>query len=100
MKERARSITDQLSRAGVRVHCDDRENYSPGWKFSHWELKGVPLRLEVGPRDLESGSCVVARRDDGTKTTLPVTDDLRAFFNFRVLSIPLCSLGGRNTSFC
>merc|ERR1712106_225181 len=41
----------ELKEAGVRVKADLRENYSPGWKFNHWELKGVPIRLEVGPRD-------------------------------------------------
>ncbi len=44
-----------LKDAGVRVSGDYRENYSPGWKFNHWELKGVPIRLEVGPRDVKNG---------------------------------------------
>lgn len=39
----------------------------PGWKYNHWEMKGVPLRLELGPRDMDKGACVVARRDTGTK---------------------------------
>lgn len=46
-------ITKQLREAGLRVKEDARENYSPGWKYSHHELKGVPLRLELGPKDLE-----------------------------------------------
>lgn len=41
-----------LREAGLRVEADVRENYSPGWKYSHWELKGVPLRIEIGPKDL------------------------------------------------
>ena len=41
-----------LSEAGFRVEEDLRENYSPGWKYSHWEMKGVPLRIEIGPKDL------------------------------------------------
>ena len=43
-----------LSAAGIRVKLDDRTNYNPGWKYNHWELKGVPLRIEVGPRDVEA----------------------------------------------
>ena len=48
---------------GVRVETDKRDNYTPGWKFNHWEMKGVPLRLEMGPKDLENSSVVVVRRD-------------------------------------
>ncbi|KHJ46942.1 proline--tRNA ligase [Trichuris suis] len=56
----------------VRCMCDLRDNYSPGWKFSHWELKGVPVRLEVGPRDLAEGQVVLVRRDDSSKTVSPI----------------------------
>ena len=44
----------------------------PGWKFNHWELKGVPVRMEIGPRDIKSNSVVVVRRDNGAKATLPL----------------------------
>lgn len=47
--------------------CLLRQNYTPGWKFNHWEQKGVPLRIEVGPRDLASNQCRVVRRDNGDK---------------------------------
>jgi prolyl-tRNA synthetase len=47
----------------VRVHVDDRDEYSPGWKFNEWELRGVPLRLEIGPRDVERDQVTLARRD-------------------------------------
>jgi prolyl-tRNA synthetase len=47
----------------LRVHLDDREQYSPGYKFNEWELKGIPLRVEIGPKDIEKGSVAVARRD-------------------------------------
>jgi len=57
----------RLLKAGVRVKADMRENYSPGWKFNHWELKGVPIRLEVGPRDMKESQYVVVRRDTGEK---------------------------------
>jgi prolyl-tRNA synthetase len=47
----------------VRIHVDDRDAYSPGWKFNEWEMRGVPLRIEIGPRDVEQGQVVLARRD-------------------------------------
>ncbi|XP_060579607.1 LOW QUALITY PROTEIN: bifunctional glutamate/proline--tRNA ligase-like [Ruditapes philippinarum] len=59
-----------LAQGGVRVKEDLRDNYSPGWKFNHWELKGVPLRIELGPRDLKQNQMVVVRRDTGEKLTL------------------------------
>jgi prolyl-tRNA synthetase len=50
-----------------RVKIDDNDGYSPGWKFNQWEMKGVPIRLEIGPRDIENNQCVLARRDTGEK---------------------------------
>uniref|UniRef100_A0A8C8FL66 Bifunctional glutamate/proline--tRNA ligase n=1 Tax=Oncorhynchus tshawytscha TaxID=74940 RepID=A0A8C8FL66_ONCTS len=67
----------RLQRGEIRVKADLRENYSPGWKFNHWELKGVPIRLEVGPKDLKQGQCVAVRRDTGEKITLPEADTER-----------------------
>ncbi|XP_037650125.1 bifunctional glutamate/proline--tRNA ligase isoform X1 [Sebastes umbrosus] len=61
----------RLQAAGIRVKTDLRDNYSPGWKFNHWELKGVPIRLEVGPKDMQQRQCVTVRRDSGVKTTIP-----------------------------
>uniref|UniRef100_A0A1A8L4V1 Bifunctional glutamate/proline--tRNA ligase n=1 Tax=Nothobranchius pienaari TaxID=704102 RepID=A0A1A8L4V1_9TELE len=61
----------RLLDAGVRVKTDLRENYSPGWKFNHWELKGVPVRLEVGPKDMQQKHCVAVRRDSGEKVKIP-----------------------------
>ena len=55
----------------VRVKVDDRDNVSPGWKFNEWELKGVPIRIEIGPKDLEKGQVVVVRRDTREKTPVP-----------------------------
>ncbi|XP_036950879.1 bifunctional glutamate/proline--tRNA ligase isoform X2 [Acanthopagrus latus] len=60
----------RLLDAGIRVKTDLRENYSPGWKFNHWELKGVPIRLEVGPKDMQQRQCVAVRRDTGAKVTV------------------------------
>lgn len=54
-----------LKRAGVRADVDSRQNYTPGWKFNHWELKGVPVRIEVGPRDIANKQCRLVRRDNG-----------------------------------
>ncbi|MCL4264089.1 MAG: proline--tRNA ligase [Anaerolineae bacterium] len=56
-------IQQELTDAGVRVKVDDRENLTPGYKFNDWELRGVPLRLEIGPRDVENNSAALARRD-------------------------------------
>ncbi|XP_056134251.1 bifunctional glutamate/proline--tRNA ligase isoform X2 [Lampris incognitus] len=59
-----------LQKADIRVKADLRDNYSPGWKFNHWELKGVPIRLEVGPKDMKQSQCVAVRRDTGEKVTV------------------------------
>ena len=53
-----------------RVKLDDRDNYSPGFKFNDWEMRGIPVRVEIGPRDIENGVCVVSRRDTGDKETV------------------------------
>ena len=61
-------LYDALKSAGVRVATDLRDE-TPGWKFNDWEMRGVPIRLELGPRDVENNQCVLARRDTGDKTT-------------------------------
>ena len=67
----ANKIKEMLS--DLRVHLDDREEVSPGFKFNEWELKGVPIRLELGPKDIENNSVVVARRDiQNSKTSIPI----------------------------
>ncbi|KAM3930026.1 bifunctional glutamate/proline--tRNA ligase isoform 2-T2 [Leptodactylus fuscus] len=60
----------RLLNVNIRARSDVRDNYSPGWKFNHWELKGVPIRLEVGPRDMKSQQFVAVRRDTGEKMTI------------------------------
>ena len=57
------AITKTLKEAGIRVKIDADDTKSPGWKFNFWEMKGVPIRIEIGPRDVEKNACVVARRD-------------------------------------
>lgn len=64
-------LEGELKNTGIRVKGDYRANYSPGWKFNHWELKGVPIRVELGPKDIEKKQIVAVRRDTGEKITLP-----------------------------
>jgi prolyl-tRNA synthetase len=71
---RARELQERLTAAGVRVHLDPREEYTPGWKFAEWELRGVPLRLEIGPKDLEKQQVVLVRRDTREKQPAPMAD--------------------------
>ncbi|POS76810.1 prolyl-tRNA synthetase [Diaporthe helianthi] len=70
--EKIQELKVTLQKAGVRVHVDDREGYTPGFKFSDWEMRGVPLRLEFGMRDAAAGVVVTSRRDNGEKGTIPV----------------------------
>ena len=62
VNETAARIADELKAAGIRVFTDNRDQ-SPGWKFNEWEMKGVPIRLEIGPRDIENNQAVIVRRD-------------------------------------
>jgi prolyl-tRNA synthetase len=68
---RAREIHAELVAAGIRVTLDERDE-RPGWKFSEWELRGVPLRVEIGPKDIEKSAVLVARRDTREKQSLPM----------------------------
>jgi prolyl-tRNA synthetase len=68
---RAKEIQDQLVSAGIRVTLDEREE-RPGWKFAEWELRGVPLRLEIGPKDIEKSQVLIARRDTREKLGVPM----------------------------
>ena len=72
--EKAQEIYVELKASGLRVKLDDRDNVSPGWKFNEWELKGVPVRLELGPRDIQNGVASYMRRDTLEKGTLPLDD--------------------------
>ncbi|MEJ8555207.1 proline--tRNA ligase [Tepidibacter sp. Z1-5] len=65
------SIYDEL-KGSIRVEVDDRPNYSPGWKFNEWEMKGVPARLEIGPKDIENNQVTIFRRDTLEKTQIPM----------------------------
>lgn len=69
--EKAAQLKDMLS--GFRVKVDDTDK-SPGWKFSEQEMRGIPLRIEIGPKDIEAGQCVAVRRDNGEKTTILIDE--------------------------
>lgn len=78
IRNRTYGISDSLAEAlrlqGIRVKVDKRDKESPGFKYNYWEMRGVPVRIEVGPRDLDSGTCVVARRDSREKETVVLAD--------------------------
>ncbi len=71
--EAAAQLRDALAEAGLRVKLDDSDN-SLGWKCAQWEMKGVPLRVEIGPRDIENGQCCMVRRDNREKSFVAVAD--------------------------
>ncbi|SDB57277.1 prolyl-tRNA synthetase [Ruminococcaceae bacterium FB2012] len=75
--EKAGEIFDKLKALGIRVKLDDSDN-SPGWKFAEYEMRGVPVRIEIGPKDIEAGHCVVAARYNGEKQTVALDDGLEA----------------------
>jgi len=71
VSEAAQSLYDEL-KTDYRMEMDDREQHSPGWKFNEWEMKGVPIRIEIGPRDLEQQQVVLFRRDTLEKEVCPI----------------------------
>src|SRR5690606_39993367 len=72
--EVAKELMQNLKSKGVRVKYDDRDTYKPGWKFNEYELKGVPVRIAIGPKDLEKGTVEVARRDTLSKEFVSQAD--------------------------
>jgi prolyl-tRNA synthetase len=80
---RAKEIQQELASAGLRVTLDERDE-RPGWKFAEWELRGVPLRLEIGPKDIEKSAVLIARRDTREKQSVPMAglaETLRELLN-------------------
>lgn len=67
-------LAEEMKSRGIRCKVDKREKESPGFKFNDWELRGVCVRVEIGPRDMEAGTCVLARRDTGEKVTVNLSD--------------------------
>ncbi|AXK60201.1 proline--tRNA ligase [Candidatus Chromulinivorax destructor] len=70
----AHEMTNILKKAGIRVKCDDNDNMKPGAKFFKWELRGIPFRLEIGPRDLAAGTAMIASRLSGEKQSIAMND--------------------------
>jgi len=70
--QKARQIKDELSKVDLRVHLDDRDQLTPGFKFNDWEMKGIPIRIEIGPKDIAKNQIVLARRHNQTKISLDI----------------------------
>ncbi len=73
---RAEAMSEQLRHSGIAAFVDSSEQNSPGWKFAEYELQGIPIRIELGPRDIENGICIAARRDTLEKSELALDDTL------------------------
>jgi prolyl-tRNA synthetase len=71
---KAKELFSALKQRGIAVVLDDREEYTPGWKFNHWELKGVPVRIEIGPRDVKQQQVMMVRRDTCQKMAVKETE--------------------------
>ena len=69
---KARELQAMLRAAGIRVHLDERDQFQPGYKYADWEMRGVPVRLELGPKDIEKDSCVLVRRENRAKEFVPL----------------------------
>jgi prolyl-tRNA synthetase len=74
INEKVAELKKSLEKRGISVKYDNRDTYKPGWKFAEYELKGVPVRIAIGPRDLENGTVEVARRDTKEKAVYQMTD--------------------------
>jgi prolyl-tRNA synthetase len=81
----ARELAARLGQAGIRAHIDDRPQLSPGFKFNDWELRGVPIRLELGPRDLAAGTALMATRLGDQKTPIAL-DSAPARLNVELIA--------------
>ncbi len=83
---KAKEIIAELRKAGISVKYDDRDTFKPGWKFAEYELKGVPVRIAIGPRDLENGTLEIARRDTLTKeqfelSSQPIAEKIKSLLD-------------------
>ena len=91
----AKKLYEDLNAAGIRVKLDDRDTHTPGYKFNDYELKGVPIRLGIGPKDIEKGTVELARRDNLTNSFIPQDDwlhMLKTFFpKFKVICLIVLS---------
>jgi len=82
----ADDIKYELKKVGIRADVDSRANYTPGWKYNHWEQKGVPIRMEIGPRDVSANQVRLVRRDTGDKEDVTTTD-LSAYIAAKLVTI-------------
>lgn len=78
IRQKVNGIAEKLRAKGVSVKFDDRDTHKPGFKFAEWELKGVPVRFAIGPRDLENNTLEIARRDTGEKESFNLSEDIVA----------------------
>lgn len=92
----ANALKSRLEALDLRVKLDDSEQ-SPGWKFAQYEMKGVPLRVEIGPKDMEKQQCCIARRDTGEKTFVPLSDLESAVQQLLRTSTTICMPWPRRT---
>lgn len=76
--EKSKEILENLEKNNISAVLDDRKEYTPGWKFHEWELKGIPIRIEIGPRDLKQNQITLARRDTYQKTNAKIEDTVQA----------------------
>ena len=72
----SKEITEQFEKNNIRIIIDSNEQYTPGWKFNHWEMKGVPIRIEIGPKDLDKNSITVVKRNVKEKKQIKITNNL------------------------
>jgi prolyl-tRNA synthetase len=75
--KKAKEFEKKLEKEGLKVILDDREEYTPGWKFNEWELKGIPVRIEIGPKDVKEKRITLVRRDNFKRITVKDTDAIR-----------------------
>jgi len=75
--KKAKEISEFLEKDGIKAILDDRVEYTPGWKFNEWELKGIPIRIEIGPKDVKQKNAVLVRRDTGEKKVVKEKDIVR-----------------------
>lgn len=84
---KTQEIADLLKQSDIRVRVDDRDNYKPGWKFNHWEVKGVPLRIELGRKDMDQGQITVVRRDTKNRFTVSLDEDITQRINAELVQM-------------
>ena len=72
----SREIVEKFEKNNIRSAIDSNEQYTPGWKFNHWEMKGIPIRIEIGPKDLDKNSITIVKRNTKEKKQIKITDNL------------------------